>query len=140
MEINLDLLIPDRELKFTFLHASGPGGQNVNKLESAVQLRFNVVDSPSLPSAVKERLMKLAGSKMTQAGELIIEARRYRSQDKNRLEAKQRLWKLIQKSLLAPKKRHATQPGPAAQLHRLDAKKRHGRIKRGRQVPPLNDE
>jgi ribosome-associated protein len=140
MEIILDLLIPERELKFTFLHASGPGGQNVNKLESAVQLRFNVVDSPSLPVDVKARLINLAGFRMNQAGELIIEARRYRSQEKNRLEAKQRLGRLIQKALLAPKKRHATQPGRTAQLRRLDDKKRHGRIKRGRQVLPLNDE
>jgi len=140
MEIGPDLIIPDSELKFTFLHASGPGGQNINKIESAVQLRFNVVDSPSLPADVKGRLIKLAGFRMTQAGELIIEARRFRSQDKNREEAKKRLGTLIQKALLAPKKRRATQPALAAKLRRLDAKKRHGMIKRSRQVPPPNDE
>jgi ribosome-associated protein len=134
------LIIPDRELRFTFLHSSGPGGQNVNKIESAVQLRFNVVDSPSLPADVKGRLIKLAGFRMTHAGELVIEAKRYRSQDKNREEAKKRLGTLIQKALLAPKKRRATQTALAAKLRRLDAKKRHGMIKRSRQVPPPDDE
>jgi ribosome-associated protein len=140
MEISPDLIIPDMELRFTFLHASGPGGQNANKIESAVQLRFNVVASPSLSSSVKERLLKLAGSRVTQIGELIIEAKRYRSQDKNRDEAKQRLVKLIQKALFQPKERHATRPSFSSRLQRLDAKKRHGMIKRSRQIPSSNDD
>ena len=140
METKPDLIIPDRDLKFTFLHASGPGGQNVNKVESAVQLRFNVVDSPFLPAEVKGRLIKLAGFRMTHAGELVIEAKRYRSQDKNREEAKRRLGKLIQKAFLTPEKRRATRPGYAAVLRRLDAKKRRGKIKHSRQASPPNDE
>jgi ribosome-associated protein len=140
MDFKPDLIIPDKELKFIFLHASGPGGQNVNKVESAVQLRFNVVDSLYLPQDVKGRLIKLAGFRMTQTGELIIEAKRYRSQERNRQDAKKRLGTLIQKALLEPEKRRATQPSSAAKLRRLDAKKRQSMIKRSRQASPSSDE
>jgi ribosome-associated protein len=140
LQITPTLTIPDDELIFTFVRASGPGGQNVNKVATAAQLRFDVRNSPSLPAEVKERLARLAGVRMTLDGVLVIEARRYRTQEQNRLDARQRLVTLIQKALVRPKKRRPTRPSATAKAKRVDTKKRRGTIKRLRRVPSNHDE
>lgn len=136
IEVTSSVKIDESEIQFDFIRASGPGGQNVNKVSSAVQLRFDVVNSPSLPAEVKERLIKLAGSRMTENGMLIIEAKRYRSQEQNRLDAVQRLVTLIQKAAEPPKKRKPTRPSVTARAARLGAKRQHGELKRTRKYNP----
>ena len=131
-EITPTLSLDDSEVTLDFIRASGPGGQNVNKVATAVQLRFDLRNSPSLPADVKERLVKLAGSRMTDEGILLIEAKRYRTQEQNRADAMLRLTTLIQKALEAPKKRRATRPTLASKIERIQSKKRRGEIKRGR--------
>lgn len=133
LQISPTLSIPDEELTISFIHASGPGGQNVNKVATAVQLRFNVRNSPMLREEVKARLIKLAGNKMTQDGVMVIEAKRYRSQEHNRTDAEQRLAELIQKALVRPKRRKPTRPTAASQVRRVEKKKRKGKIKLLRQ-------
>lgn len=133
LQITPTLSIPDDELTCTFVRASGPGGQNVNKVATAVQLRFDVRNSPSLAEDVKARLVKLAGAKMTGEGVLLIEAKRYRAQEQNRADAELRLSALIQKALVKPKKRQPTRPTMASRMRRVDSKKRRGAVKRIRQ-------
>jgi ribosome-associated protein len=130
IRISPTLTIPDEELSFSYLRASGPGGQNVNKVASAAQLRFDVTRSTALPEEVKVRLARLAGARMTLDGVLIIEARRFRSQERNREDAEGRLGALIQKALVLPKERRPSRPGAAARAKRLDRKKKRGEIKR----------
>jgi ribosome-associated protein len=120
--------IEDRELEERFVRASGPGGQNVNKVSTAVELRFDVRAS-SLPPDVKERLMVLAGSRMTGDGVLLIDSREHRTQAQNREAAQARLVALIQHAAVRPKKRRKTKPGKAAEQRRLDSKKQRGQIK-----------
>ena len=132
IEVSSTVKIDDSELQLEFIRASGPGGQNVNKVSSAVQLRFDVRASPNLTVEVKERLVKLAGSRMTQDGVLVIEAKRYRSQEHNRLDAIQRLVVLIQKALERPEIRRKTRPSFSARAARGDEKKHRGAIKRTR--------
>ena len=103
MEITPSFFLPDSELTFTFIRSSGPGGQNVNKVATAVQIRFDVRASPSLTEEVKGRLMRAAGKRMTSDGVLVIEAKRYRTQEQNRLDAELRLAALIRKALVQPK-------------------------------------
>jgi ribosome-associated protein len=129
IQVTPTIKIDESEIQFDFIRASGPGGQNVNKVASAVQLRFNVLNSPSLQPDVKERLLKLAGRKMTADGILIIQARRYRTQEQNRFDATQRLANLIQKALVKPKIRRLTHPGVTAKAARLGEKKQRGAIK-----------
>jgi ribosome-associated protein len=136
IEAATNCAIHESELQFELIRASGPGGQNVNKVSTAVQLRFDVHNSPSLPPEVKERLIKLAGSRVTDEGILIIEAKRYRTQDQNRHDAVQRLNTLIQKALEKPKFRKATRPSTAAKAARVGEKKKHGEIKRLRRFDP----
>jgi len=136
IEITSTLRLDEKELAFDFVRSSGPGGQNVNKVSTAVQLRFDAANSPSLPPDVKERLIKLAGNRMTADGILMIEAKRYRSQDKNRLDAVQRLVTLIQRSVEPPKKRKTTRPSLTARAARVGAKKKRGELKRTRQYNP----
>ena len=136
IEITPALRLDEKELAFDCVRSSGPGGQNVNKVSTAVQLRFDAANSPSLPPDVKERLIKLAGNRMTADGILMIEAKRYRSQDKNRLDAVQRLVTLIQRSVEPPKKRKATRPSLTARAARVGAKKKRGELKRTRQYNP----
>jgi ribosome-associated protein len=135
MEITPSFILPDSELTFTFIRSSGPGGQNVNKVATAVQLRFDVRASPSLTEEAKRRLVRAAGKRMTSDGVLVIEAKRYRTQEQNRLDAELRLAALIRKALVQPKKRRPTKPSAAARAKRLEAKKRRGEIKRSRQSP-----
>lgn len=130
------LVLDDREFEERFVRASGPGGQNVNKVATAVELRFDVGAS-SLPSEVKERLIALAGNRMTDGGVLLIDSRVYRSQAQNRDAARRRLGALLQQAARRPKKRRPTKPGAAARENRLRSKKRRSTIKelrhRGRQ-------
>jgi ribosome-associated protein len=134
LTITTNLSIPETELEESFVRSSGPGGQNVNKVATAVQLRFDVLNSPSLSGEVKQRLTRLAGSRMTDEGVLVIEARRYRSQEKNRADARERLALLIRQALRKPIPRKTTRPGRAVRQRRLDTKKKHGELKRSRRA------
>ncbi len=124
IDVTPNIAICEDELRFQFKLASGPGGQNVNKVATAVELRFDVAGSPSLPEAVRTRL--LAGSRVTQDGELLITARRFRSQERNRQDAIDRLIALIQQAAEAPKPRIKTKPSRAAKQRRMDEKRRVG--------------
>jgi ribosome-associated protein len=135
IEIDASLSIDDSEVRLEFVRASGPGGQNVNKVSSAVQLRFDVRGSPSLPEDVRLRLIRLAGKRVTDDGVLIIDARRYRTQEHNRMDAVERFVALVRKALEPPPTRRRTRPGPAARAARLEEKRRRSGIKRRRQVP-----
>ncbi|MBV8783424.1 MAG: aminoacyl-tRNA hydrolase [Gammaproteobacteria bacterium] len=129
------LVIPDEELQVSFVRSSGPGGQNVNKVATAVQLRFALDASRVLDAAVKARLRALAGRRLTLEGELLIVARAHRTQEANRREAEQRLAQLVRAALHAPKPRRATRPTRASQERRLSSKVRAGRTKRLRGRP-----
>ena len=140
MEIKPGLSIPDSELSISFIRSSGPGGQNVNKVATAAQLRYDVRNSPALPVEVKERLAKLAGNRMTQDGILVIEAKRYRTQEQNRADALLRLTDLIQKALVRPKRRWSTRPTAASRERRVVEKKKRGAIKLIRKVKNFPEE
>jgi ribosome-associated protein len=124
------LEIPDADLEVAFVRSSGPGGQNVNKVASAVQLRFDLGRNATLRDDVKARLRQLAGQRLTDAGEILIVARESRSQEHNRRAAEERLLDLVRRALVAPKKRHATRPTRASREKRLDSKSRTQKNKR----------
>jgi ribosome-associated protein len=124
------LEIPDSDLEVAFIRSAGPGGQNVNKVASAVQLRFALDRTVVLRDDVKTRLRTLAGQRVTDAGEILIVARAHRSQEQNRREAEERLCDLIRRALIVPKKRHATKPTRASKERRLDGKARSQKNKR----------
>lgn len=133
IQITPTLAINEQEIHEEFIRAAGPGGQNVNKVATAVQLRFDVKHSPSLPEDVRQRLMRLAGSRMTDDGVLVITARRFRTQVQNRQDAQRQLVSLIQQAAQRPKPQIKTKPTRASIQKRLEAKRRHSDSKRRRQ-------
>ena len=133
------LEIPDSDLEMAFVRSTGPGGQNVNKVASAVQLRFFLARNTTLRDDVKARLKQLAGQRVTDAGELLIVARESRSQEQNRRIAEERLLDLVRRALVAPKKRHATKPTRASRERRLDSKSRTQQNKRLRSRVRFDD-
>ena len=124
------LSIDDSEFQETFFRSSGPGGQNVNKVATAVEIRFDVRHSPSLSNTVRDRLIRLAGKRLTSDGVLIIEAQRFRTQDQNRQDARQRLIELIRQATVAPKRRRPTRPTLASKHRRMESKRKRGTIKK----------
>jgi ribosome-associated protein len=131
--------IDEREIEESFVRSSGPGGQNVNKLSTAVQLRFDVRHSPSLPNDVSTRLQRLAGSRLTRDGVLVIIAQSHRTQGRNRQDALDRLLELIRRAAVAPIKRRPTRPTNASRERRIEGKKRRGGIKNLRRTKPAFD-
>ena len=132
LEVTASLRIPDSELTESFVRASGPGGQNVNKVASAVELRFDVAHSPSLPEAVRARLLARRDRRLTADGVLVIQANRFRDQAKNREDARERLIEILRAALHVPKKRVATKPTRASKERRIASKKKRAQHKRGR--------
>ena len=130
LQITPSLQIDERELQLEYIRASGPGGQNVNKVATAVQLRFDIVNSPALASDIKGRLIRLAGKRVNADGVLLIEARRFRTQEATREDAIQRLVEMIRKVLVPPKPRKKTKPTVASREKRLQEKKRKGEVKK----------
>jgi ribosome-associated protein len=130
------IAIDEREIDESFIRASGPGGQNVNKLSTAVQLRFDVRGSPSLPDDVRARLARLAGSRLTRDGVLVLTAQSHRTQARNRAEALERLVELIRQASIRPIKRRPTRPTKASRERRIEGKKRRSGIKTLRQGKP----
>lgn len=133
MDVTSTISIPDSELQESFVRSSGPGGQNVNKVSTAVQLRWNAQDSDALPAPVKRRLFQLAGRRATTGGEIIIDADRFRSQDLNRQDARERLADLVKAALHKPKFRVPTKPSKGAKRRRIEGKKKRGAVKAMRQ-------
>jgi ribosome-associated protein len=130
--ITPDIAIPDDELIERFVRSAGPGGQNVNKVSTAVELRFDVATSPSLPEDLRARLLARRDRRLTDEGVLVISAQRFRTQERNRADARERLAAVILAATHVPKKRVATKPTRASKLRRLDGKKQRAQIKRGR--------
>jgi ribosome-associated protein len=133
------IIIDEKEIQEDFIRASGPGGQNVNKVATAVHLRFDVHNSPSLPDDVRRRLVRLAGRRITGEGILIIKTGRFRTQDRNRQDAINRLVDLIRRASIIPKSRRKTKPTLSSRKRRMEKKRRHGNIKRARRPVILEE-
>jgi ribosome-associated protein len=132
IQITDHIQLEENEIKLEFVRSSGPGGQNVNKVATAVKLYFHIGKSPALSKTIKTRLHSLAGKRVNNEGFLIIDARRFRTQEANRRDAWERLVKLIRQAAAAPKTRRPTRPGAGAKARRLEEKKKHGVIKQAR--------
>ena len=139
LQITAGLALDEREVTLEFVRASGPGGQNVNKVATAVQLRFDAAHSASLPEAVRARLMEQAGGQMTSEGVLMIDARRFRSQARNREDALERLVELVRRAATPPRVRRKTRTPAAAKQRRLEDKRRQSERKRLRRVGPAGE-
>jgi ribosome-associated protein len=139
IHVTAHIAIDEREIEESFVRASGPGGQNVNKLSTAVQLRFDVRHSPSMPYDVRERLERLAGSRLTNDGVLVIIAQRHRTQARNRQDALNRLIDLIRQAAIVPVKRRPTRPTRASRERRIEGKKRRAGVKHLRHAKPSFD-
>ncbi len=138
--VTTNITLSDNEIKVSFTHASGPGGQNVNKVATAVKLTFDIVNSPSLPQDVKKRLQALGGRRVTKEGALIIDARRYRTQERNRQDAVDRLVSLVRNAASKPKPRKRTRPTRASREKRIQSKRNRSVVKQMRQaVNPDSD-
>ncbi|MCW8862976.1 MAG: alternative ribosome rescue aminoacyl-tRNA hydrolase ArfB [Rhodospirillales bacterium] len=138
IRITATISIAEDEITERFIRSPGPGGQNVNKVETAVQIRFDAVNSPNLPEFVKARLRKLAGARMTRDGVVVITANRFRSQDRNRSDARERLVALIADAAAPRKYRRPTRPSRAAKERRLEGKAKRANVKKTRSKPGLN--
>ena len=140
IHITPEISLEDNEIQLDFIHSSGPGGQNVNKVATAVKLYFDIINSPSLPEDTKKRLITLGGKRVTQEGILIIDARRYRTQERNRQDAIERVTVLIRKAVERPKKRKITRPTVTSKEKRLKAKHSRGEKKQFRKsVDPFEE-
>lgn len=140
IKITETLCIDEDDIQLNFIRSSGPGGQNINKVSTAVQLRFDAAQSDALSEEIRQRLIQIAGNKMTEDGVLVIKARRFRSQEKNRKDAIQRLVALIRKAAVKPKPRRKTKPSMAAKEKRLLNKKKRSEIKRRRRTVRLRED
>jgi len=140
ISVTPEITLNESEIDLDFIHASGPGGQNVNKVATAVKLHFDIINSPSLPEEVKKRLQTLGGKRVTVDGILVLDARRYRTQERNRQDALDRLVSLIRKAVHKPKKRHKTSPTKASRVKRLQEKRNRSVVKQMRQTVDPNDE
>ncbi len=139
IKITDDIFLDDKEIREDFIRSSGPGGQNVNKVSTAVKLRFDVVNSPSLPQKIRMRLIETGGARINRKGVLVIDARRHRTREANRKEAVKRLVDLIKEAAKEPKKRKKTKPSPRVKEKRLAEKHQRSKIKRFRK-PVLGDD
>jgi ribosome-associated protein len=134
------VVIEPEYIRYEFVRSSGPGGQNVNKVATAVQLRFDARNCRGLDAAVRERLYRLAGKKVNSAGEIVIEARRYRSQQRNRQDALERLHRLVERAAVPPRIRRESQPTESSRTRRLDSKKHRSEIKKLRRRASMENE